>query len=346
MVSPSYCRARIAWIQSRLAEIPGIAFPKDEEKLEKETRLLQNGVIPDWYDEKTEVEATLKRKTFSDGPLKFSEITTYNTWFRLHPDKVAGIETVTSSRDFPVQIKGSETTVLMTIGKELQKKKTDMNDIKNKALRLKAKLLRLELETGGLDGLDELGELVRGEIEGNLPVVEKLLAQSEKEKEYRPTDSLSFDEVVKLYNKGISVDEIKAWVWYKRSLGVPMTGWGKYFLPNTGEEGEKIVTTRKTVIKDNHFRDVLVVGAGVLLGKPTRFNNEYDGVSYVVFTAINGDKQYVSSNDTRIEKSGVRTDPKVLDELVKKGILFFLDGELVPYPIYAYGNMYDREIEL
>ena len=41
---------------------------------------------------------------------------------------------------------------------------------------------------------------------------------------------MPFEEVVDRYNKGISRAEIEAWVWYKRSVGVPMTGWESYFL--------------------------------------------------------------------------------------------------------------------
>jgi hypothetical protein len=86
---------------------------------------------------------------------------------------------------------------------------------------------------------------------------------------------LSFDDVVLRYNKGITEAEITGWVWYKRKLGVPMKGWEKYYLKQTGKALEE----------------------------------------------------------------------KLFD-LVRAGALFYTSGELLPFPIYTYGNMYDRELQL
>ena len=33
------------------------------------------------------------------------------------------------------------------------------------------------------------------------------------------------DETVEMYNPGITNDEIKAWVWYRKGQGVPMNSW-------------------------------------------------------------------------------------------------------------------------
>jgi hypothetical protein len=247
---------------------------------------------------------------------------------------------------FPISIKGSKEDIISAIRKGIEGKDNRKIKMKAKALKLKLKLLKGSKRRSSLNGLGELGDLVQNEITSNLEVIEKLVEKSKKEKEYSASDTLSFKQVVSSYNKGISDDEIKAWVWYKRSIGIAMSGWEAYFLPNTGEAGEKVVTIRKTLIKDNHFRDITEVEAGVYLGKPTRFSNEYAGIVWLVFTASNGDKQYVSSKDIRVDKTGIKTDPKILDELVKKGVLFYLHGELFPYPIYSYANMYDRQLQL
>lgn len=87
---------------------------------------------------------------------------------------------------------------------------------------------------------------------------------------------LSFEQVVEKYNKGISEDEIKAWVWYKHTNGSPMKGWEKYFF----------------------------------------------------------------------WEKGASTKGKEINRLVKTGCLYYHDGRLMPYPIYAFGNMYDRELQL
>jgi hypothetical protein len=90
-----------------------------------------------------------------------------------------------------------------------------------------------------------------------------------------PGKTLSFEQVVEKYNKGLTSDEIQAWVWYKRETGVPMKGWDKYYIKEKG----KALEAR-------------------------------------------------------------------LHELVRSGALFYMDGQLLPFPIYTYGNMYDRLVQL
>lgn len=43
----------------------------------------------------------------SNEPLTFTEICSFNTWFVMHPEKVAGEEKLTTSLHFPVTIKGN-----------------------------------------------------------------------------------------------------------------------------------------------------------------------------------------------------------------------------------------------
>jgi superfamily II DNA or RNA helicase len=83
----------------------------------------------------------------------------------------------------------------------------------------------------------------------------------------------TFDQIVERYNKGITEDEMKAWVWYKIKTGSPMKGWEKYVIPKASETAE-------------------------------------------------------------------------ITRLVKANCLYYHDGVLMPYPIYAYGNMYDRDLQL
>jgi len=40
----------------------------------------------------------------------------------------------------------------------------------------------------------------------------------------------TIDETVEKYNPGITADEIKAWVWYRKKQGVPMHSWKSYFV--------------------------------------------------------------------------------------------------------------------
>ena len=157
---------------------------------------------------------------------------------------------------------------------------------------------------------------------------------------------LSFNDIVRLYNAGISDDEIKAWVWYRRSIGIPMHGWEKYFIDSSSGQTDNLLTTKQeTLIKDNHFRDLKYVPAGTILGRKINKTHKYDTTTYQFFRDSEGikmvDIQHIADNT-----NSITTDPAKLNELIKKGTLFYLAGELLPYPVYAYGNMYDRELEL
>ena len=349
--TPAYFRARVNVLEAILGVVSGMIIDEGNiaelKKKDQAINLLRNGVFPLDYNEEELVENYLKKNlvTLQESELSFTELSTYNTWFNLHPEKVAGKEIITTSRAFPVSIEGTREDIERTIRGGV-KKEGKMTLKEKAALYLQKKEKGIVGTDDELAGLGDLGEFVREEVSANIEILKKAVEQSQKEKDYKETDSLSFEEVIKLYNKGISENEIKAWVWYKRSLGVPMKGWDKYYLPNTGDAGEMVYTTKKTVIKDNHFRDIATIETGILLGKPTRFKNEYGGTTYLVFTALNGDKQYVSEKEVRIEKTTIKTDKKSLDNLVEAGVLFYHEGDLEPFPIYSYGNMYDRELQL
>jgi hypothetical protein len=81
--------------------------------------LLRNGVFPKDRDEKSLVEIYAKQKDYSNQPLSFTELCTFNTWFNLYPEKVCGQEVVTTSREFPISTKGNETWIKNTINHAL-----------------------------------------------------------------------------------------------------------------------------------------------------------------------------------------------------------------------------------
>lgn len=89
----SYLKRRIQFIREQL--------PKAKEQNEV---LLRNGVIPEnLKDELKELENTAED---SNEPLTFLEYTSYNTYFEIYPEKVLGKEVITTSREFPITIKG------------------------------------------------------------------------------------------------------------------------------------------------------------------------------------------------------------------------------------------------
>ena len=164
----------------------------------------------------------------------------------------------------------------------------------------------------------------------------------------KASNMLSADEVIKRYNAGISEDEIKAWVWYRRSIGVPMTGWEKFFIDkSTGVQEEMLYTSSNTTVKDTAWRDIKVLPKGILLGKRIgRKQHKSNDLETYIFYRDNDGIKLVRKDHVKLSKSTMKTDHKELERLVKVSALYYLNGELLPYPVYSYANMYDRELDL
>lgn len=110
ITSPIYLRARIDMIRDVLSKSDAKDF---------HLALLRNGVFPKDRDEKGLVEIYAKQKDYSSEPLSFTELCTFNTWFERHPEKVCGEQEITTSREFPLTIKGDKTWIMNTIGHAL-----------------------------------------------------------------------------------------------------------------------------------------------------------------------------------------------------------------------------------
>jgi hypothetical protein len=105
--SPPYLRARIDMYRDVLSKL---------DASEINAAILRNGVFPKDRDEKGLVEVYARQKDYSTEPLSFSELCTFNTWFTMYPEKVCGTEEITTSREFPITIKGDMEWIENTIG--------------------------------------------------------------------------------------------------------------------------------------------------------------------------------------------------------------------------------------
>lgn len=122
----AYYRARLNTFRHIIREeLPGHA-EFDTGKKNSPLELLKQGFIHPSLKERFEsrVESFLKLKIkVSDTPLSFTELCSFNTWFAMHPEKVAGIELVTTSINFPITIKGTKDDIERTIAIGLEKDK-------------------------------------------------------------------------------------------------------------------------------------------------------------------------------------------------------------------------------
>ncbi len=140
---PKYYRARIDKIDELISYYNHLlkqsTITDDKEYFEKNLRVLRNGVFPEEENETELINNKLKQYNYSNSPLQFEEITKYNTWFNIYPNKVAGQEKITSSREFPITITGTKQDILNTINN------TQKNDSFSFQLKLKQKLAKAKL---------------------------------------------------------------------------------------------------------------------------------------------------------------------------------------------------------
>ena len=204
----------------------------------------------------------------------------------------------------------------------------------------------------GPAGLGKLPKYIAEKIEQNKSLIDRVLDKSNEMQGLgklveigKTSKTTSFKENEQAYNQNISKEEKQAWVWWKRSIGIPMFGWEEYFLPTEGDFNEIVVTNKATTIKDNHFRDILDVPANYTLGKFIRKHSYSKDSTYLIVRSQEG-LVYVLESACKIEKGKVRTSESAFHKLISSGALYYFGGELLPYPVYAYNNMYDRQLQL
>lgn len=333
---PRWARARIRAIEEELGRKgldPALAD------------LLRNGYIPKGSEAEARALELAADASIPDGPPTFPELARYSTYFALNPGHVAGEERPRNSKSFPVGIKASQEDVERMLEDYIDKIKSEMKDTEKMIREANAMAARLRAgrkahPLAGLHGLEGLGrldnqteELIRRN-RANIEAGLGRLPQGNKE-------VLDFKTVVETYNQGITREEIEAWVWFKRSLGTPMTGWEDYFLRGGGDT-TRAVTLRQAAMRDIEGAFLRTAGAGQSAGRPTGRRRHFDGKPHLVLRDEEGLKLMPEDAlDVRFLNGG-DADPAELSRLVRAGALCYLEGELLPVPVYAYANMYDR----
>ena len=140
LIAPQYSRARIDalnHLRSELNHDLKTASAQRKKEIELQITQVRNGVFPEGFDEDEMVLLVEKSRDFSNEPLSTTELMTYGTYFKIHPEKICGQQVVSSSRDFPVSISGGRDDVERAIDSTLDNK----NDIE-----LEAQALELELK--------------------------------------------------------------------------------------------------------------------------------------------------------------------------------------------------------
>ena len=203
-----------------------------KEKVDRLLKLSSSAPVAD-----SDANTTLQKITpETDNPTL--SLLTGNEWFKEHPEKVLGDPYQTTDR----------------FGKPVTKVRGNLSNVAE-GISVPARADEVEddapLETEIKEPLELL--LTDPEKKKNIERVvnevkkkkaDKALAEINGEKEgifdACPEGTFCFDDILKNYNKGISEDEIKAWVWYKRTTGGyndetvilnKSNGWSKFVIP-------------------------------------------------------------------------------------------------------------------
>jgi hypothetical protein len=167
------------------------------------------------------------------------DLLTGDAWFEGHPEKVLGLPYQTTQR----------------FGKPITKVKGSIDNIVQ-GINVPSAAIMEEpdepLQTEIKEPLEQL--LTDPEKRNNIERVVQKAKKDQAEKALRklndqnesvfdaacPEGALCFDDILKQYNKNISEDEIKAWIWYKRKSGGlndervilnKKNGWSKFVIP-------------------------------------------------------------------------------------------------------------------
>ncbi len=134
--TPKYYRARIAVIEELITKVDA-----DGNGINNARVVLRNGVFPKGYDEEKLITEMLSKRSFSNETLSFQEQTRFNTWFAMHLEKVAGKEIVSTSREFPITIKGTKQDIINAIS--IDKGMQFQLSLKRKRAKAKLKIMQL-----------------------------------------------------------------------------------------------------------------------------------------------------------------------------------------------------------
>ncbi|MCB9448662.1 MAG: DEAD/DEAH box helicase family protein [Flavobacteriales bacterium] len=190
----------------------------DDEPYDKTTR-----------DETTEEEKAIEERTDTTGLLIGDE------WFKQNPAKILGEEYDTTDR-FGKKIKKVRGGIDHVI-QGMDIREDDIPKPHTEALETTVKLPAEQLYTNkdaqaNIDKVLEKQKAIQSKRE-----LDKKLGKKE---EVCEEGYICFEDIIEQYNEGITEDEIKAWIWYKRKTGGfndesvilnKKNGWSKYVIP-------------------------------------------------------------------------------------------------------------------
>lgn len=309
-----------------------------------EKRLLAVGFIPKFL-EKEYSEFMVGREIGTDNDI--DKISNQN-YFALNPDKVGGKTVAGTGFLNPILVKGTMQDALTAIDITLNTTEPVKNEGEPQAKKQDSIESNKEVKTKESKPMAKQNTTneIKPEIEvssKDLQIIkkDKLTGDSTNGKKYQNTS-----ETIRKYNPNLSTDEIKAWVYHKRKFGNPMKGWEEFFIGGGTNSNILLQTTRDTTVKDNKYVDLRTIPANTIIGAKTKFRNTYGTETLVIAKTVQGELLWVNIADVKEIKNMTGESQSEIDRLVKAKALIFDGNEYYPYPVYLFGNIYEKIVTL
>jgi Helicase conserved C-terminal domain/SNF2-related domain len=220
---------------------PNVLDAKDGDEHEKiiAWALKQGKPVPDEVLEDYPWLKEEQKQNVSSGKITNTlSLLTGDEWFKQHPEKILGEQFQTTDRfGKPVtKVKGTADNIIHGIDVP----SVDIPEVATEALQTEIKeplqqILNDPMKKENIERV--INETKKAHAD---KVLRKLNGEKDKYEDGCPEEYFCFDEVMKEYNKGITDEEIKAWIWYKRTTGGfnyektildSKNGWSKYVVP-------------------------------------------------------------------------------------------------------------------
>jgi len=150
--------------------------------------------------------------------------------------------------------------------------------------------------------------------------------------EHQGGGTYSIEDTLKMYSKDLTDFDIQAFVWYNRTLGIPMTGWENWFIGHS--EKMTSIALEDVDCLNQVYEKIGRFQKGDEVGKVTKFENVYGSITYVAVRKFD-------NSLVLVDKSLIQTESKYdyptekLIELVKHKSLCFLNGNFLPLHVYT-----------
>ncbi|HSH64406.1 MAG TPA: hypothetical protein VLB84_01090, partial [Bacteroidia bacterium] len=200
----------------------------------KQGKPVPSEVLEDYPELKVLVANSEKQ----EGVKSTFDLLSGDEWFKQHPEKILGEQYETTDRfGKPVtKVKGSVDNIIQginvpTINDAEEQTEALQTEIKEPLQQL----MNNPEKKNNIERVINETKKVRADN-----ALRKINGEKDKYEDGCPEEYLCFDEVMQHYNKGISEDEIKAWIWYKRKtkgyndekvILNAKNGWSKYVVP-------------------------------------------------------------------------------------------------------------------